>query len=69
VCTPEEQKELNAKTKASAKLMESLLERGAPRGAADALKHRNKLLEYDRTRYVINCSPKVVAKNVHSYFA
>ncbi|XP_026763213.2 activating signal cointegrator 1 [Galleria mellonella] len=49
VCTPEEQKEINAKTKASAKLMESLLERSRPKGWEEALSHRNKLLEYDRT--------------------
>ncbi|KAM3956674.1 activating signal cointegrator 1 [Aphomia sociella] len=49
VCTPEEQKEINAKTKASAKLIESLLERSRPQGWEEALSHRNKLLEYDRT--------------------
>ncbi|XP_059059608.1 activating signal cointegrator 1 [Achroia grisella] len=49
VCTPAEQKEINAKTKASAKLMESLLERSRPKGWEEALSHRNKLLEYDRT--------------------
>lgn len=49
VCTPEEQRELNAKTKASAKLMESLMEKSRPKGWEDALVHRNRLLEYDRT--------------------
>ncbi|GBP27265.1 Activating signal cointegrator 1 [Eumeta japonica] len=49
VCTAEEQKELNAKTKASAKLMQSLMERSRPKGWEAALSHRNKLLEYDRT--------------------
>ncbi|XP_063831018.1 activating signal cointegrator 1 [Ostrinia nubilalis] len=49
VCTPEEQKELNLKTKASAKLKESLMERARPQGWQAALSHRDRLLEYDRT--------------------
>ncbi|CAH0696044.1 unnamed protein product [Spodoptera exigua] len=49
VCTPEEQKELNSKTKGAAKLMESLMERSRPKGWEAALSHRNRLLEYDRT--------------------
>ncbi|XP_073953304.1 activating signal cointegrator 1 [Choristoneura fumiferana] len=49
VCTPGEQKEINAKTKASAKLMETLLERDRPKGWEAAVVHRNRLLEYDRT--------------------
>ncbi|XP_013193492.1 activating signal cointegrator 1 [Amyelois transitella] len=49
VCTPEERKELNSKTKAGAKLMESLLEKSRPEGWEAALSHRNRLLEYDRT--------------------
>ncbi|XP_037295269.1 activating signal cointegrator 1-like [Manduca sexta] len=49
VCTPEEQRELNSKTKASAKLKESLLERSRPKGWEAAVSHRNRLLEYDRT--------------------
>lgn len=50
VCTPEEQREINAKTRSSAKLMESLMERTRPKGWEAAVSHRNKLLEYDRTR-------------------
>ncbi|KAJ0173968.1 hypothetical protein K1T71_010114 [Dendrolimus kikuchii] len=49
VCTPEEQKELNAKTKASAKLMQSLMDQSRPKGWEEAVLHRNRLLEYDRT--------------------
>uniref|UniRef100_A0A2H1VUL3 SFRICE_003987 n=1 Tax=Spodoptera frugiperda TaxID=7108 RepID=A0A2H1VUL3_SPOFR len=49
VCTPEEQKEINSKTKGAAKLMESLMERSRPKGWEAALSHRNRLLEYDRT--------------------
>ena len=51
VCTPDEQREINAKTKSSAKLMESLMEKSRPKGWEAALSHRNRLLEYDRTRY------------------
>lgn len=49
VCTPGEQKELNAKTKSSAKLMQSLMDQARPEGWEQALLHRNRLLEYDRT--------------------
>ncbi|XP_075981685.1 activating signal cointegrator 1 [Anticarsia gemmatalis] len=49
VCTPEEQKEINTKTKGGAKLMESLMERSRPKGWEAAMSHRNRLLEYDRT--------------------
>lgn len=49
VCTPEELKEINAKTKGGAKLMESLMERSRPQGWEAAVSHRNRLLEYDRT--------------------
>ncbi|CAH0590071.1 unnamed protein product [Chrysodeixis includens] len=49
VCTPEEQKEINTKTKGGAKLMESLMERSRPKGWEAAVSHRNRLLEYDRT--------------------
>nr|XP_049700890.1 activating signal cointegrator 1 [Helicoverpa armigera] len=49
VCTPEEQKELNTKTKGAAKLMETLMERSRPKGWEAAVSHRNRLLEYDRT--------------------
>ncbi|XP_053614310.1 activating signal cointegrator 1 isoform X2 [Plodia interpunctella] len=44
VCTPQQQKELNGKTAASAKLLQSLLA-----GGEAARRHRDKLLEYDRT--------------------
>lgn len=49
VCTPEEQREINTKTKDGAKLMESLMERNRPKGWEAAVSHRNRLLEYDRT--------------------
>lgn len=49
VCTPEEQKEINSKSKNSVKLVESLMERNRPKGWEAALTHRNRLLEYDRT--------------------
>ncbi|KAJ8718082.1 hypothetical protein PYW07_006012 [Mythimna separata] len=49
VCTPEEQRELNTKTKGAAKLMETLMERSRPKGWEAAVSHRNRLLEYDRT--------------------
>lgn len=49
VCTPGEQREINAKTKASAKLMETLMERNRPKGWEAAISHRNRLLEFDRT--------------------
>ncbi|XP_050682626.1 activating signal cointegrator 1 isoform X2 [Leptidea sinapis] len=49
VCTPQEQKEINSKTKSSTKLKETLLEKSRPKGWEAAVSHRNRLLEYDRT--------------------
>ncbi|XP_041984758.1 activating signal cointegrator 1 isoform X2 [Aricia agestis] len=49
VCTPEEQREINTKTKSGAKLAQSLMEKSRPKGWEEAITHRNRLLEYDRT--------------------
>ncbi|KOB77357.1 putative regulation of transcription [Operophtera brumata] len=43
---------------ASARLMESLLERNRPEGWENAVLHRNRLLEYDRTSVWLNSSEK-----------
>lgn len=57
VCTAEEEEVLARGSKKSQKLMDSLLNRSKPKAEEDdlalkALEHKNKLINYDRTRWV-----------------
>lgn len=51
VCTPEQQAILQSNSKKADQLFNRLMER-KPKGLEDSLKQRDKLLEFDRNRYV-----------------
>jgi len=53
VCTQEEQQLMNSGTKHGNQLYQKLVDRKQPEGWESAVEHRNRLLEYDRTRYMI----------------
>lgn len=51
MCSPEEQNVINSSTKKSTTLYNKLMDLKRPEGWEAALAQRNRLLEYDRTRF------------------
>lgn len=50
VCTPDQQSILARNTKQSDQLYNKFMDQKAPASLMDSMKHRDKLLEYDRNR-------------------
>lgn len=53
VCSREEELLLASGSKRAEHLLQKLVEQKKPEGLESAIQHRNKLLEYDKTRQVI----------------
>lgn len=53
VCSQEEQRLLASGSRQAEQLLEKLVEQKKPEGLESAIQHRNRLLEYDRTRHVV----------------
>jgi len=52
VCSPEQQAILQSNTRQADNLYNKLMDRKPNKGLEDSLKQRDKLLEYDRNRYI-----------------
>lgn len=52
VCSPDQQMVLQSKTKQADNLYNKLMEQKPNKNFEDSLKQRDKLLEFDRNRYV-----------------
>lgn len=67
VCSPMQQAILQSKTKQADTLYNKLMDKKSSKGLEKSLQQRDRLLEYDRNRYVLVACIKIIYVSINNY--